>query len=881
MKNWKNLAGAAALSAVASISHAQWDFECIDLNNTAPFSADYGITGLVGELVGVTVGLSGTVTWGGTAGPCYNPAVTMQARGSFAFGVPGAGTVQTALDDGMGYTMGFLGEPAGDFTYASLVVGSGANNFTPIGLSGYRVSFTGASKRYGVVIWDSTVNGVSVEVELQYRLLADAIRMRWRVFNLTTAPADIGLMWGMTPAMHLAGSNTDATGFNMANWPWSTNSNPGGGKYIDGYTGFTMLPSGKPIRTEKKFFLTNPDYPQFVKTLFGQEDNIGMRIDNFNNNGINDADATDTFLVANRRYAGQGILSNGDANTKIMHPSLFADPTGLATENDISINELAILQNYPQKSVPGNGGFRDIVHYVRSNWSQGFYLDPYSMLIDAPTVINYESGQTGDSHSPNPMTIGAWLDNQYADIDKTVDMHSVRFTLDLPKGLSFDPSDPQFSSAFVNPNTGHWQLVKTLPTITANDLGNVTWKVQSDGVTYGDLQVSLTAEPIPGPARTITKTIRVAAKPTYTFTPGSNLVTIPYKLGDSSLDQTLGLLSGRDYVAYAWDPVLRGYVPTTTAARGQGLWLVPTATDLGQITLNNAAYQDDTPTGGLLVSLSKGWNLIGNPYNYPIKLGQIVGVAEDTPDNALTWGQLVQNGFVNSSLSYWQPDSSLPDGGSYQFTGGTDSYMEPHVGYWVFVNTYGAVRLSMPAVYQEGLIGAGRTVNSNSKWQNTDRQWKLQLSARSQRGFDASNYVGVTTDSKKAAGLEIPKPPMAPNAKLEVAIVDPTAKSSSRLAQSFTDRVSKKDWQIEVKAKEAGDVTVTWPNVASLPRNVRFRLTDPVTGQKFDMRTASGYTFKMDQPGTRQLTVSMEPGGSLRPVIGDVNVTRSGRDVSG
>jgi len=200
----------------------------------------------------------------------------------------------------------------------------------------------------------------------------------------------------------------------------------------------------------------------------------------------------------------------------------------------------------------------------------------------------------------------------------------------------------------------------------------------------------------------------------------------------------------------------------------------------------------------------------------------------------------------------------------------------------VFVNTYGAVRLQFPPVYQEQLITDARSVNSSKNvWKNTDRQWKLQLSARSTHGFDSSNYVGVTTDKKKADALEIPKPPMTPNGKLEMAVVDPNAKSSSRLAQSFTDRVAKMEWQVEVHAKEAGDVTVTWPNVASLPRNVRFRLTDTVSGQKFDLRSASGYTFKMAQPGTRQLTLSMEPGGSVRPVIGDVNITRSGRDVSG
>lgn len=870
MKNWKNFAGAAVMGAISTIAHAQWDGECIDPANTAPYSTPYIFDTLIGRLAGVSIGLQGTVTYGGTAGPCYNPSVAMQLPGSWAFGSGFDGSVQTDFDDNnFAYTMGYITEPAGDFTYGSIVVSVGdTTTIAPIGRSGYRVYYQGASKRYGVAIWSSAVGGVNVDVEVQYRLIADAIRMRWRCYNLSTAPADIGLMWGMTPAMHGV-TRTDATGNIIANSEF-------GGKFIDGYTGFNMLPIGKPLRTEKKYLLTNPNYPANFKPLFGQQDNIGMRIDNQPGDGVKDADSTDMFIFANRGV----ILTVGDDNNKTMRTNLFGDPTGLVTENDILVGAPSTLQRFPAKTVTPQT-YRDITHYIRSNWSQGFYLDPYSMLIDAPSVLNFQSATTGETHSPNPFTVGAWLDNQYADIDKEIDMNSIRFTLDLPAGMSFDPSDPDYSKALKDPVTGHWKLVKTLPKILANDLGNVTWQVQSDGTTYGELPVSLTAEPIPGPARTITKTIRVAAKPTYSFTPGANLVTVPYKLGDNSLDHTLGLLAGRDYVAYSWDPVVRGYVPTTTAQRGLAFWLLPTTGDLGQITLNNADYQPDSDTGGLLISLSKGWNLIGNPYNYPIRLGQIVGVAEDTPENALTWAQLVQNGFVNSSLSYWQADSALPDGGSYQFIGGVDAYMEPHVGYWVFVNTYGAVRLQFPPVYQEQLLTTARSANQSTAWKNTDRQWRLQLSARSTRGFDASNYVGVTTDKKKADALEIPKPPMTPNGKLEMAVIDPNAKSSSRLAQSFTDRVAKKEWQVEVHAKEAGDVTVTWPNVASLPRNVRFRLTDTVSGQKFDLRSASGYTFKMAQPGTRQLTLSMEPGGSVRPVIGDVNITRSGRDVSG
>jgi hypothetical protein len=114
---------------------------------------------------------------------------------------------------------------------------------------------------------------------------------------------------------------------------------------------------------------------------------------------------------------------------------------------------------------------------------------------------------------------------------------------------------------------------------------------------------------------------------------------------------------------------------------------------------------------------------------------------------------------------------------------------------------------------------------------------------------------------------------------MEMAIVD-EAKGNSRMAAAFTERNSRKEWKVQIKADEPGEVTVTWPNLPSVPRNMRFRLVDDATGQSTDLRASSGKTIRMSQPGTRSLTLSMEAGGSARPVIGNVVVSRDTRDAN-
>lgn len=122
------------------------------------------------------------------------------------------------------------------------------------------------------------------------------------------------------------------------------------------------------------------------------------------------------------------------------------------------------------------------------------------------------------------------------------------------------------------------------------------------------------------------------------------------------------------------------------------------------------------------------------------------------------------------------------------------------------------------------------------------------------------------------------KPPKSPSGKIEISIAENVDGKQTRLAQSFTEKLARTEWRVLVRSDVEGDVTVTWPNVNTIPRNVRMQLVDPASNTSRDMRFSSSYTFRMDQPGTRELKVQMEPGGTLRAVIGNVVVTRPSKD---
>jgi hypothetical protein len=125
--------------------------------------------------------------------------------------------------------------------------------------------------------------------------------------------------------------------------------------------------------------------------------------------------------------------------------------------------------------------------------------------------------------------------------------------------------------------------------------------------------------------------------------------------------------------------------------------------------------------------------------------------------------------------------------------------------------------------------------------------------------------------------LTVPKPPKSPDMAVEMVIEGILHGQAARVAQAITDRKTKTEFHVHVNNSRAGDVTITWPNLASVPRNVRAKLTDLSTGEVRDLRSVSGYTYYMSQAGTREFVVSLEQAGSARPTIGNVIVTQGDR----
>lgn len=882
-KRW--ISGAAMICAVAvSLAQGQngWQFECLDTTvmPPVPYSDDYGIIGTGNELMRVRTGVSGSANWGGAMGPCYVPVRVLPAPGRFAFAVGATGSVQTDFDDGLATTTGAPTDPVGAFSFATFYKVDTANNNTVtnayFGQGGLNGWFTLASRRRYVVLWSDA----DISVRLTARSIGDVIKLTWDISNQKATNQGIAMRFGAYTGMRTARADIVEPGtvYNQANSPLSTNT--GNPKFTpDRYVGFTEIPTSKPVRTERNYMRSSPNFPSYASFGFGQSYPYGLRVFNVPPPEMSDMTPVEQFQLGNSGdlpVTSPGLLtSNGiDPN---MRPRVFLDEgpdplfnpgTPVQETADILIREMAFVQGYAPVST-GPGATRRITQYFRSTWSVGDYNDPYAVVADAPRLIADDpSGQGLNGLTPNPSTIRVYIDNQFADIDKEVALQNVRVTITLGNGLSLAKNS---NGQVITPAS---QIIGSIP---PNQISSVDFQIVADGLIFGKLPYSVKIEPVPSGSKTVSGQIVVAATPRIALSAGPNLISIPWTFTDTSLDQVLGtdqsgnqLLNGRDYVAFRWDPDQQTYVPVSSTQRGYGLWLIPNR-DLGYQPLRNATRPPDIPQGGLLVNLRPGWNLIGNPYNLAVPLKDLVFVSESNSEQTFTFQELVTLGRISSSLAYY--DKSV---NRYRYTSGVDDLIQPHTGYWLFVSDGQSIRLSWPPVFLPGLPDSGRS--RQQEFKQSDRQWRLQLSARTASVMDSENFVGMAESAKAAKTLSIRKPPMAPQGKLELSIEDKIDGKPTRMASAFTERTARKEWRVLVKSEEAGDVTIAWPNLSTVPKTVRFRLLDKATGKTQDLRMSSGLTVRLDQPGTREFKLQMEPGGASRAIIGNVIVTRPSRD---
>lgn len=830
-------------------------FDCFDPMNMMPLSGDWNVHMISNGLFRAEIGVSGTATFGGQSGPCFVPAITVPNQGKFAFSYGPQGSVQETptgfVDDNMSLVWGATGTPA--WTYAAI---SRDGVRTRYGSGGFSLFFVGFSNRYQRT--QTTLDNMFCQ--LQMEVVADACRLRWTITNLDGAAAhNIGLFFG------------GAVSINTGDGRYSHYNPP---DFI-GVPGYVYPDKNRPPVTDQFYDrnLSPINFPDYVDFTYSQSDYFGFRIENVPSASTDDIDINKP-TVADRFWIGKvtprlqpqgliGPITDNAANFPLQQlpDTEFAFGT-------------AFVQEFPEITVQA-GSTRTVLHYIRSTWGRGDYKLPFGAVVDAPTTIGLPQGLGGNTLFQNPFPVRVYVDNVggFAFDGKEFTLNEVRIKLQFPPNIGVTISG-------ASPSTPY-ELERTIPRVDPREDEFVDFQASVGPNVSGTIPFKVIIDAQPGFVhKEIEGEINVASRPRLELFPDAQMLTMPYEFADTSLETIFQpwldpIVPGGDLQFYKFDATQLGYVLTTTAERGKGFWLIYDKTGASSVIANYSGGPSQPDLNfAQQINLEAGFNMIGNPHNYQIPITLINGVSAGANQISRTFQEMVDLGYVQSFLSYWDPE--LKD---YVFVPAATGKMEPHQGYWINVLTADELSINYPPVFAPFVPDLSRSAGrAPSAPAQTENDWMLKLSARTRDAVDSDNAIGVAKTKLEVNRRQIGEPPMAPVQDVSLAVQKVVAGKDQLMARAFTETAGRNEWKIKVTSKKAGDVTVTWPNLAQIPKNVRLTLVDGAASIRRQVRQTSGYTFRMDKPGTRELTIVSEMGGSSAPVIGNVIATRGGQN---
>jgi len=332
-----------------------------------------------------------------------------------------------------------------------------------------------------------------------------------------------------------------------------------------------------------------------------------------------------------------------------------------------------------------------------------------------------------------------------------------------------------------------------------------------------------------------TKNVNFPLEPLVTFPQGLALVSAPYDYtgrGAGSLFSIPFKMATWPVDSYIFYPD----VPADTFRLGMGYFLMAGDKDKRlSLTVQGTPTDESKPYE---LDIHMGWNLIGHPFTFPVDWTG-VRVRDETGTYSL------QEAATRNILSQvlWR---FIPVVNQYEIT----FRLTPWQGYWVrafknatliIPNTPSASRSEESALTRSLAAGSG---------------WRMQLVATNGDLKDTSNYLGASSNASDGFDPvnDAEKPPMLPGIPyLYISFPHKDWKGAAGSYAIDVRSASTKEqvWEFVVETNVPGrQITLTWPDIQRVPKDVQLTLVDLDTSRRQFMRTTGGYTFRMSEGAT-------------------------------
>lgn len=667
-------------------------------------------------------------------------------------------------------------------------------------------------------------------------VIGDTVQLEWIVYNTSTAQHTVGLRVCVDAQF-------------------------GGGSQQDGQP--IYLPDGRTIDAETMI----PDPQGGIQILPAQ----WLAYD----------DASNPNVVLRGLVSGFEVTNPGTAGASAGLPSNIAwgqmRNIGQPNQFFFQPNPQASLVNedwgYAVTWLPvelGPGQSRRFVTYYGMGSSAADYDPPYAMMAYAPFLLKSAEGDDPatpdtvetyyytDQEDRSPFPLSVFMDNF-----GTSSLLDASVRIRLPLGLELVSGE---------------SLTKSAGTLQRNEIDSVTWNVRATAVRPGRASVKFT-----GPrGKVLEREFSIPALPVLNPLPGSTngleMVSIPYEFANTDAEwvfQSLGsLVPGGPATLVRYHPQ-EGYkfFPSSfvsNVAPGVGYWLLNRNREVVNLP------SDATPVEETVnVDLQAGWNQIGNPFLVSMRFDQV----RVLPASGGEWSleEAVSRNVLQPTLFAYDPASN-------QYTWElelSDTRLDPYVGYWVLIREDCTLQFPPPSMASPAQAAPEPAITKQAA---NPGDWRLGLVV-STPGL-ASTAQSLAVRAGAGTGLDrhdVVKPPASlrqDQTYLQSALYPgQNALGMPYLVDTRGPASGKQTWNLIVKTNVVNQpVTVSWPALQGLPRDLIATLVDPVTGQRQYMRTTSSYTFRTGtEPTERLLKIVVQPRPQGALTVSGVTAAAVGR----
>jgi len=493
-----------------------------------------------------------------------------------------------------------------------------------------------------------------------------------------------------------------------------------------------------------------------------------------------------------------------------------------------------------------------------------YYVRTFDSSFSADSTVSAAASPRDDSSPPaiaNLLAQDTQADNgrsitlSWVGYTGSADLQQFKVYRSLAEFTSVTEDDVELVAEGLSPSTRNYVDKATDPNADPTD-------PEAQPLDQTDYWYAVTAlDEVGNAVTTVTPTGPAQCAPnlSITFSYGLRMITVPAEPIDPSPVSVFGFTDATTAQFARYDSLSQSYHtvaqnpddPYLTIVPGRAFWLnrdLPSFIGVG----GRLVDEDETE-----VALGQGWNQIGCPYDaeYPFE-GITVrdSFGTDTAIVASNQGLVRKYGWRYDAFqrSYRLVSATLP---------GADTALPQREGVWVHALQAGAKLVFAKNV----VVPAEAPAASPAKLDG----WQIRLIAKTAKALDTDNFIGVTS-AAPAIGRIVSPPPVAGGVDLYLA-----GGGTERLATDLRKTLgAKAEWQVTVECAQAdADVELSWPDLTTVPNDLRPVLKDLATGRSVYMRTATGYTYHSRAAGEQRKFEIVLAGPAVGPVVTQMAAT--------